>query len=131
MRVLLDTHVLLWVLGERRRLDPATLGAIESDENDVLFSAASVWEIAIKAALPRYDFAVRPSEITDAALGAGFIELPVRSTVAARVADLPMLHRDPFDRLLIAQAIAEPAILFTADRQLLAYSELVREVGTR
>jgi len=131
MRILLDTNILLWVLGDRRRLDPPILGAIESNENDVLFSAASVWEIAIKAALRRYDLGVRPSELTDAAIGAGFIELPVRSTVAARVADLPPIHRDPFDRLLIAQAVAEPAILYTADRQLLAYSDLVRQVGGR
>jgi len=131
MRILLDTNILLWVLGDRRRLDPSTLGAIESNENDVLFSAASVWEIAIKTALRRYDLGVRPNEITDTALGAGFIELPVRSTVAARVADLPLIHRDPFDRLLVAQAISEPAILYTADGQLLAYSELVRQVGAR
>src|SRR5208282_6275118 len=129
MRILLDTNLLLWVLGDRQRLDPSTLSALESDENDVLFSAASIWEIAIKAALRRYDFGVRPNEITDTALAAGFIELPVRSTVAARVADLPLIHRDPFDRLLVAQAIAEPAILFTADRQLVAYSGLVRQVG--
>ena len=112
MRILLDTNILLWVLGDRRRLDPSVLGALESDENDVLFSAASIWEIAIKAALRRYDLGVRPNEITDPALGAGFIELPVRSTVAARVADLP-------------------AILYTADAQLLAYSELVRRVSAR
>jgi PIN domain nuclease of toxin-antitoxin system len=131
MRILLDTNILLWVLGDRRRLDPPTLGTIESDENDVLFSAASVWEIAIKAGLRRYDFGVRPNELIDAAIGAGFIELPVRSTVAARVADLPLIHRDPFDRLLIAQAVAEPAVLYTADAQLVAYSDLVRQVGAR
>src|ERR1700719_2819238 len=100
MRILLDTNILLWALGDRRRLDPPVLGALESDENDVLFSAASIWEIAINAALRRHDLGVGANEITDAALGAGFIELPVRSTVAAAVADLPLIHRDPFDRLL-------------------------------
>jgi PIN domain nuclease of toxin-antitoxin system len=131
MHILLDTNILLWVLGDRRRLAAPTLSAIEDEENEVLFSAASIWEIAIKAALGRADFGVSPMAIVDAALGAGFVELPVGSAVAARVAELPMLHRDPFDRLLIAQAIAEPAILYTADAQLSAYSELVQQVGAR
>lgn len=131
MRILLDTNVLLWVLGDRRRLAQPTLMALETEENVVFFSAASIWEIAIKAALRRYDFAVPPAEITEAALRAGFIEMPVQASVAARVATLPLLHRDPFDRLLVAQAIAEPAILYTADGQLAAYSELVQQVGAR
>ncbi|HEX6442216.1 MAG TPA: type II toxin-antitoxin system VapC family toxin, partial [Stellaceae bacterium] len=98
-------------------------------DNDVLFSAASIWEIAIKFARRRSDFSVRPEVISRAALQIGFVELPVTSALAARVADLPLLHRDPFDRLLVAQAIAEPAVLFTADARLSAYSELVRRVG--
>src|SRR5712692_7104633 len=122
MRILLDTHVLLWALGQRRRLDEETLRDIASEENEVLFSAASIWEIAIKWALRRDDFGVRPTEIAEAALQASFVELPVHATTASRVADLPLIHRDPFDRLLIAQAMAEPAILFTVDRQLLPYS---------
>ena len=71
------------------------------------------------------------AEVAQEALDIGFAELPVRSTAAASVADLPMLHRDPFDRLLIAQAIEEPAILFTADAHLASYSELVRQVAAR
>ena len=131
MRILLDTHVLLWALGERRRLDRPTLTAIESEENEVFFSAASIWEIAIKSALGKADFGVRPKEIAAAALGAGLRELPVNSGAASRVAELPLLHRDPFDRLLIAQAIEEPAILYTADGLLTRYSELVQRVGAR
>jgi len=129
MRILLDTNILLWVLGDRRRLDGPTLGELESSTNEILFSAASIWEIAIKAALKRANFGVRPMEIADAARGAGFVELPVRASAAARVADLPPIHRDPFDRIHIAQAIDEPAILFTADARLSAYSELVKHVG--
>ena len=131
MRILLDTHILLWILGDRRRLDPATLSALEGEENDVLFSAASIWEIAIKAALGRGDFGVRPAEIADAALAAGLIELPIRSHTACRVADLPLLHRDPFDRILVAQAMAEPARLYTADDQLPPYTELIERVSAR
>jgi PIN domain nuclease of toxin-antitoxin system len=131
MRILLDTHVLLWALGERRRLDRPTLTAIESEANEVFFSAASIWEIAIKSALGKADFGVQPKEIAATARGAGLHELPVHSGAASRVAELPMLHRDPFDRLLIAQAIEEPAILYTADDLLTRYSELVQRVGAR
>src|SRR5713226_922124 len=105
MRVLLDTHVLLWVLAEPHRLDAETRATIESGADEVLFSAASIWEIAIKTGLGRADFAVEPTEIVQAALDTGFAELPVRSNAAALVAELPLLHRDPFDRLLVAQAI--------------------------
>ena len=131
MRVLLDTHVLLWALAEPRRLDGETRSTIESGETEVLFSAASIWEIAIKAGLGRGDFAFDPAEIARAALDTGFTELPVRAKAAAFVAQLPLLHRDPFDRVLVAQAIVEPATLFTADAQLVPYSELVRRVGAR
>lgn len=125
MRLLLDTHVLLWALGDPARLDSRTRATLEDTANQILFSAASIWEIAIKAGLGRADFGVRPDEVTQAARDAGFQELPVQAEAAARVADLPPLHRDPFDRLLVAQAMAEPARLFTADPLLPPYSELV------
>lgn len=125
MRLLLDTHVLLWALGRPERLDAATRALLEDPETEVLFSAASIWEVAIKARLGRADFAVRPGEVARAARETGFAELPVRAAAAALVADLPPHHRDPFDRLLVAQAMAEPARLCTADPQLPPYSELV------
>ena len=127
MRILLDTHILLWAISTPERLSDETLSAIESAES-VFFSAASIWEIAIKAGLGYADFAARPEEVAGEALDIGFIELPVQSSIAALVATLPRLHRDPFDRLLVVQARALPAIFFTADRQLPAYSELVRLV---
>jgi PIN domain nuclease of toxin-antitoxin system len=130
MRVLLDTHVLLWALAEPRRLDAETRATIESGDTEMLFSAASIWEIAIKSSLGRAGFAFDPEEIARAALETGFIELAVRWNAAALVGQLPPLHRDPFDRVLVAQAIVEPATLYTADPQLLPYSELVRRVGT-
>ncbi len=129
MRLLLDTHLLLWALSTPDKLDPATRDLVEDPANEVLFSAASIWEIAIKAGLGRADFAVRPKAIFRAALDTGFGELPVRAEVAARVADLPPHHRDPFDRLLVAQAIAEPVRLYTADPLLPPYTELVTLVG--
>ena len=130
MRVLLDTHVLLWALAEPGRLDAETRATIESGETEMLFSAASIWEITFKSSLGRAGFAFDPGEIARAALDTGFIELAVRSNAAALVARLPLLHRDPFDRVLIAQAIVEPANLYTADPQLVPYSDLVRRIGT-
>ena len=131
MRILLDTQMLLWVLGNRRRIAQSALDAIEDTANDILFSAASIWEIAIKSALGRIDFTIEPEVIARAALTTGFAELPVRWSDAARVATLPRLHRDPFDRLLVAQAIAEPAMLYTADAFLAGYSDLVVPAGAR
>ena len=128
MRLLLDTHLLLWALSDPDKLDAATRDLVEDPANEVLFSAASIWEIAIKAGLGRADFAVRPDAVARAARDTGFVELPVRADVAARVADLPPHHRDPFDRLLVAQAMAEPVLLYTADPLLPPYTDLVRLV---
>jgi PIN domain nuclease of toxin-antitoxin system len=126
MRLMLDTHVLLWAVGEPTRLNAETRDLLEDTANEVLFSAASIWEIAIKAKLGRADFAVRPEQIAQAARETGFVELPVNAAAAARVVDLPLHHRDPFDRLLVAQAMAEPMRLYTADPLLPPYSELVQ-----
>jgi PIN domain nuclease of toxin-antitoxin system len=131
MRILLDTHVLMWAVGRSGRLDSATFAALSDPENDVLFSAVNIWEIAIKSALRRPDFTTNPIDILQGALAVGFVELPVGSVVAATVASLPLIHGDPFDRLLVAQAIAEPAVFYTADARLSGYSELVRRIATR
>lgn len=125
MRILLDTHVLIWALSEPQRLAKAARVAIEDPKNEILFSAASIWEIAIKAQIGRVNFSVSPQQIAQAGLESGFLEYPVDYKAAALVAQLPMHHRDPFDRLLIAQAISEPAKLFTVDIALKPYSELV------
>ena len=128
MRVLLDTHVLLWALGEPRRLDAETRSTIESSDTEVLFSAASIWEIAIKSGLGPTGLVFDAAEIARAAIDTGFSELAVRANAAALVGRLPLLHRDPFDRLLVAQAILEPATLYTTDRQLVGYSDLVNRI---
>lgn len=125
MRLLLDTNVLLWVLVRPTRLDTATLAMIEDEQNAVLFSIASIWEIAIKSRLGRDDFNARPSDVYRFAREAAFEELPVLADAAIRVAELPLHHRDPFDRLLVAQAMVGPMRLLTADAVLAQYSELV------
>ncbi len=118
MKLLLDTHVLLWTLIESPRVDAIRKRLLAAD-NEVYFSVASLWEIAIKISLGKLK--ADALEIRDAALEGGFVELPILGPHALHVGGLPWHHRDPFDRLLIAQAAAEPMRLLTADEQLLAY----------
>jgi len=126
--LLLDTHVLLWALMTPQRLAPALQAVLVQAENTVFFSAASIWEIAIKRALGRPGFAFEPEVVAQAALETGFASLPVGNAHAARVRHLPTLHADPFDRLLLAQAQCEGAQLVTADRQLMGYPAPLRWV---
>jgi PIN domain nuclease of toxin-antitoxin system len=127
-RVLLDTHLLIWALDEFHRLPTEMRDIIRDPHNEVIFSVVSIWEIAIKARLGRTNFAVRADEIAGSAVATGFLELPLRWQAAAAVADLPMHHRDPFDRVIVAQAMTEPLHLYTVDRKLIPYSPLVRVV---
>ena len=125
MRLLLDTHLLLWALGDPAKLPATARQGILDPTNEVLFSAASIWEIAIKTELGWADFAAKPEDIARVAVESGFDELPVSAQHAALTARLPRHHRDPFDRLLVAQAMTEPARLLTVDAALRPYSELV------
>lgn len=122
MRLLLDTHVFLWTLVDDPRLKSASRQIIQS-ASEVYVSAASVWEIAIKHRLGKLN--ADPHQVCAAIEPSGFIELPVNATHAAGMADLPLHHHDPFDRLLLAQALAEPLRLLTADATLSQYSDLV------
>ena len=106
MYILLDTNVLLWAAGASGRFDRATTDLLEDPQNTVMFSAASIWEIAIKTGLGRPDFQIAPLSIIKAAKESGFIELSVTASIAAKAVDLPLHHKDPFDRLLIVQAMA-------------------------
>lgn len=125
MRLLLDTHLLLWVVTDSPKLSRAGRVAIESAD-EVYVSAASLWEIAIKVGLRRLPIDMgRLAATIDVS---GFLELYVTAEHAALVAQLPHHHRDPFDRLLIAQAMTEPLVLLTADSQLAQYSDVVRLV---
>jgi len=122
MRLLLDTHIFLWAVGGNSALKPATRRTIEAADQ-VYVSAASIWEIAIKARLGKIEAIA--DDLVQAIGTSGFLELPVRAMHAAAVADLAHHHTDPFDRLLIAQAIAEPLKLLTVDSILTKYSDLV------
>ena len=122
MRLLLDTHTFLWAVAGSPLLKAATRRLIESAD-EVYVSAASLWEVAIKARLGKIE--ADPDELVAAIELSGFIELPVRASHAAAVARLAMHHTDPFDRLLVAQAVAEPLKLVTADAVLARYSDLV------
>lgn len=126
MRILLDTHVLLWAVAGSERLPDTARGWLEDTRNEVYFSAASIWEIAIKAALRRDDFQIDPHVILDVMPATGFSELPVRAAHVAAVQQLPPIHKDPFDRLLVAQSRTEPMLLLTNDSLLIQYSENVR-----
>lgn len=126
MKLLLDTHVLLWTLGGVERLPSSVRREIEDPENEILFSAVSIWEIAIKASQGRSDFANDPALIDHEARAAGFKELAISARHALAVQRLPLHHKDPFDRLLIAQALTEPAWLCTADKQMARYEGPVR-----
>ena len=125
MVYLLDTHVLLWALDTPHRLPIEVLQQIETPDNQVYFSAVSIWEVAIKISLGKINLRYSPERIAQAALESGFIELPITSKHAARVYNLPLNHRDPFDRLLIAQMLLMPARLISADSGVRPYSELV------
>lgn len=122
MKLLLDTHIFLWCIEGSRHLTATTKNKIKTAD-EVYISSVSIWEAAIKNGLGKLD--VNLDELVEAISLSGFLELPLTSKHAAATCKLPHLHRDPFDRVLIAQAISEPLKLLTADHQLAAYSELV------
>ena len=124
MRLLLDTQILLWALAGHRRLPREARRLIEDHESIV--SAASIWEIAIKVSIGRLE--ADPEAVRQALDPSGFEELAVTGEHAARVVQLPAHHRDPFDRLLVAQTLVEQLVLLTADSQLAAYGSVVRVV---
>lgn len=128
MRLLLDSNVLIWALAEPHRLRAEIKADLQDRGNEILFSAVSIWEIAIKASKKPGSLPLDAEEVFAIALETGFRELPLRAAVARHVANLPPHHSDPFDRVLIAQAISEPVILYTADAQLAVYSDLVRVI---
>jgi PIN domain nuclease of toxin-antitoxin system len=125
VNLLLDTHVFIWAVDDDPKLSATAWSTIE--EADAVFvSSASIWEATIKYQLGKLK--VAPERLVDAVAGSGFLELPIRLRHAAAVARLPPIHRDPFDRLLLAQAISEPLHFLTTNDQLTQYSELVRQI---
>lgn len=128
MKLLLDTHVLIWAAGLPDRLSANARELIADADNDMFFSAASLWEIAIKSGLGREDFTVDARLLRRGLLDNGYSELPVASEHAVAIDGLPPIHRDPFDRLLIAQAMVEGITLLTADELVARYPGPVRKI---
>jgi PIN domain nuclease of toxin-antitoxin system len=128
VKLLLDTHLLLWAANEPKRLPKAARVLIEDLENDLLFSAASMWEIMIKCSLGREDFQVNARLLRRGLLDNGYTELPITSEHAINVDHLPSIHKDPFDRILVAQATVEGVTLLTNDRRLVGYPGPVRKI---
>jgi PIN domain nuclease of toxin-antitoxin system len=128
VKLLLDTQILLWAAGQPKRLSAAARKLLSDPRNELLFSAASLWEIAIKNTLGRKDFRVEPRLLRRGLLDNGYVELPVTSQHAVNIDGLPPLHKDPFDRLLLAQALTEGITLLTGDAQLARYPGPVRKV---
>jgi PIN domain nuclease of toxin-antitoxin system len=128
VKLLLDTQLLLWAAGQPERLSAAARKQIRNPKNELLFSAASLWEIAIKSSLGREDFRVEPRLLRRGLLDNGYAELPVTSQHAVNIDGLAPLHKDPFDRLLLAQALTEGITLLSSDAQLIQYRGPVRKV---
>jgi len=128
MKLLIDTQLLLWAAGEPKRLSKAARRLLLDPRNELLFSAASLWEIAIKNTLGRDDFRVEPRLLRRGLLDNGYAELPITSQHAVSIDLLPPLHKDPFDRLLLAQALTEGLTLVTGDAQLARYPGPLRKV---
>jgi len=126
--LLLDTHLLIWAAMFPERLSEAARALINDPRNTLVFSVASIWEAAIKSALGRDDFRVAPRLLHRGLLDNGYTELLITSRHAVTTDSLPLLHKDPFDRLLLAQAISEGIVLLTSDVQLARYPGPVRVV---
>jgi len=128
MKLLLDTHLLLWAAGQQDCLPAAARKLIAAPANELLFSAASIWEVAIKRGLGRSDFQADPRLLRRGLLDNGYRELPILSDHVVALDSLPAIHKDPFDRLLVAQATVEGITLLTADSVVARYPGPVRFV---
>lgn len=128
MNLLLDTHLLLWAAGEPERLSDKARDLLLDPSNQLVFSSASLWEISIKNQIGRADFNVDPRRLWRLLLANGYRELRVSSEHAIALKDLPFLHGDPFDRILVAQARVEGLLLLTVDKTVAKYGDGVRKV---
>ncbi|CBW76001.1 Hypothetical cytosolic protein [Mycetohabitans rhizoxinica HKI 454] len=128
MKVLLDTHLILWAAADAPELPAAARALLDDPACTPLFSVASLWEIVIKRGLARADFQVEPRVLRRSLLDVGYEELPIVTAHALELEHLPPIHRDPFDRILIAQAVAEGVPLVTHDAMIAKYPSLIRLV---
>lgn len=123
--LLLDTHILLWAAYAPDRLSQRARRLLEASEHTLVFSVASIWEVAVKATLNRPGLSVAPGVLRRGLIESGYVELDVTSAHAVAVSDLPAIHGDPFDRMLVAQAQVEGFILLTADTRVADYGAAV------
>jgi PIN domain nuclease of toxin-antitoxin system len=128
VKLLLDTHLLLWAAGEPARLSRKARNLLGDPENDLLFSAASLWEVTIKRGLSRADFKADPRLLRRGLLDNGYRELAITSDHVVAVDGMPPIHKDPFDRILVAQAMVEGVTLLTTDSLLTKYKGPIRTV---
>jgi PIN domain nuclease of toxin-antitoxin system len=128
VKLLLDTHLLLWSAGQPERLSKEARALIEAPENELFFSPASLWEVVIKRGLGREDFKVDARLLRRGLLDNGYSELPIGSEHVVAVDNLPLIHKDPFDRVLVAQAQVEGITLLTADPTVAEYPGPIRLV---
>jgi PIN domain nuclease of toxin-antitoxin system len=128
VKLLLDTQLLLWAAGQPERLPPAARRIIEDARNQLMFSAASLWEVAIKSGLGRSDFRADARLLRRGLLDNGYDELAIAGEYAVAIANLPPIHRDPFDRMLVAQSAVEGILLLTADPVVAQYPGPVQKV---
>ena len=128
-RFLVDTQLLLWNVYGSRKLPARVARLFRDGRHEFFYSPASLWEIAMKAARGRDDFKADVGAIRDALEGNGFHELPIAAQHAVAVASLPAVHADPFDRMLVAQAMVEPMALVTTDARLAAYPGAIEVVA--
>lgn len=126
MKLLLDTQLLLWAAGTPQRLSRQARPLLEDPANELLFSPVSLWEIAIKRGLGRTDFQIDARVLRRGLLDNGYVELPLTGEHAVAIEGLPPLHKDPFDRILVAQAMVEGVVLLTADTMVAQYPGPVR-----
>lgn len=128
MKLLLDTHLLLWAADSFDRLPPTAQTLMSAPDNELFFSVASLWEIVIKRSLGRDDFKVDARVLRRSLLDNGYSELSILSEHAVAIDTLPPIHKDPFDRILVAQATVEGITLLTVDARLAEYPGPVRQV---
>jgi len=129
MKLLLDTHLLLWAAGQPDRLPAQARALVDNEDNELIFSAASIWEVVIKSAMGREDFKVDARILRRGLLDNGYGELQIAGEHVVAIDNLPLTHKDPFDRVLVAQAQVEGILLLTADPLVARYPGPVKLVG--
>ncbi|MCL2019001.1 MAG: type II toxin-antitoxin system VapC family toxin [Oscillospiraceae bacterium] len=128
MKILVDTHILIWAAGNK--LSPELLEYIIDDDNILLFSSASIWEITIKYRMRKEGFNYNPISLYSGLIDAGYIELPISAKHSLQTMLLPDIHKDPFDRIMVAQALSEGLSFLTSDKTISEYPGSIIYVAT-